>query len=70
VAGSSFGGLAAAYTALTMPERFGNVLSQSGSYWWWPGYRPDMPLEDVLGPDSGWLATRYRSERRRRNSSG
>lgn len=61
VAGSSFGGLAAAYTALTMPERFGNVLSQSGSYWWWPGYRSDMRLEDVLGPDSGWLVTRFAS---------
>lgn len=34
VGGSCFGGLAAAYAALTSPERFGNVISQSGSFWW------------------------------------
>lgn len=36
VAGSSFGGLAAAFAGLRHPELFGNVLSQSGSYWWKP----------------------------------
>jgi enterochelin esterase family protein len=36
VAGSSFGGLAATYTGLENPDLFGNVLAQSGSYWWWP----------------------------------
>jgi len=36
VAGSSFGGLASAYVALRHPERFGQVLSLSGSYWWAP----------------------------------
>jgi enterochelin esterase-like enzyme len=39
VAGSSFGGLAATYTALENPDVFGNVLAQSGSYWWWPDWR-------------------------------
>ncbi|MEV4114799.1 enterochelin esterase [Nonomuraea sp. NPDC049695] len=34
IAGQSLGGLAASYAALVAPERFGNVLSQSGSYWW------------------------------------
>ncbi|QNK10080.1 enterochelin esterase family protein [Raoultella sp. BIGb0399] len=34
VAGQSFGGLAAMFAALYWPERFGCVLSQSGSYWW------------------------------------
>lgn len=34
VAGQSFGGLAAMYAGLHWPERFGCVLSQSGSYWW------------------------------------
>ncbi|EPG8532011.1 MULTISPECIES: enterochelin esterase [Klebsiella] len=34
VAGQSFGGLAAMYAALHWPQRFGCVLSQSGSYWW------------------------------------
>ncbi len=36
VAGSSYGGLAAAYAAFRHPEVFGNVLSQSGSFWWHP----------------------------------
>lgn len=36
VAGSSYGGLASSCAALWHPEIFGNVLSQSGSYWWRP----------------------------------
>lgn len=36
VAGSSYGGLASSCAALRHPEVFGNVLSQSGSYWWAP----------------------------------
>lgn len=36
LAGSSFGGLAAACTALRHPGHFGLVLSQSGSFWWGP----------------------------------
>ncbi|POT58262.1 enterochelin esterase [Citrobacter amalonaticus] len=34
VAGQSFGGLSALYAGLHWPERFGSVLSQSGSFWW------------------------------------
>lgn len=34
LAGSSYGGLASAYTAFTYPEAFGNVISLSGSFWW------------------------------------
>jgi enterochelin esterase-like enzyme len=34
LAGSCFGGLAAAHAALRSPGRFGNVISQSGSFWW------------------------------------
>ncbi|MGU9932878.1 enterochelin esterase [Enterobacter asburiae] len=34
VAGQSFGGLASLYAGLSWPQRFGCVLSQSGSYWW------------------------------------
>jgi enterochelin esterase family protein len=37
LAGSSFGGLAAAYCALHHPDVFGNALSQSGSFWFSPG---------------------------------
>lgn len=45
IAGASYGGLAAAYVALRYPERFGNVLSQSGSYWWQPPVKPDRSNE-------------------------
>ena len=34
VAGSSLGGVAATYAALQHPERFGNVLAQSGAFLW------------------------------------
>ncbi len=46
VAGQSFGGLTSSYAALVAPERFGNVLSQSGSYWW-------------SDEDPEWLTRRY-----------
>lgn len=36
VAGASYGGLAATYVALRYPGVVGNVLSQSGSFWWRP----------------------------------
>lgn len=36
IVGSSYGGLAATFTGLRRPEVFGNVLSQSGSFWWQP----------------------------------
>lgn len=34
VAGQSFGGLSALYAVLNWPDRFGNAISQSGSFWW------------------------------------
>lgn len=43
LAGSSYGGLAAAYAALSFPKRFGNVLSQSGAYWWSPSESSHEP---------------------------
>lgn len=36
LAGSSFGGLAAATVAFRHPTRFGNAISLSGSFWWHP----------------------------------
>jgi enterochelin esterase family protein len=36
IGGSSFGGLAAAFAGLQAPNTFGNVLAQSGSFWWGP----------------------------------
>ncbi|WP_306214540.1 enterochelin esterase [Actinoplanes sp. RD1] len=40
IAGQSLGGLAAAFAALRAPHRFGNVLTQSGAFWW-PSTTPD-----------------------------
>lgn len=67
VAGSSFGGLAAMFTGLSHPELFGNVVSQSGSFWWHPaccGKEEDETDEDRplnAGPDAdmGWLIEQY-----------
>ena len=45
VAGSSYGGLAAAFSALRAPERFGKVLSQSGGFWWNKDSEDQLPQE-------------------------
>jgi len=37
VAGASYGGIASTFIAFKHPEIFGNVLSMSGSYFWYPG---------------------------------
>jgi enterochelin esterase-like enzyme len=34
IAGSSLGGLAAAFIAMVAPNLFGNVIAQSGAFWW------------------------------------
>jgi enterochelin esterase-like enzyme len=34
IAGSSFGGIASVYAGLRHSETFGNILCQSGSFWW------------------------------------
>lgn len=47
LAGSSYGGLAAATIALRHPEKFGNVLSLSGSFWWSPEGTPPERSEHV-----------------------
>jgi enterochelin esterase family protein len=58
VAGQSYGGLAAVYAGVHMPERFGLVLSQSGSFWW-PNFEA---LRSAQNPEqlhdaarTGWL---------------
>ena len=48
LSGASFGGLAAAFIALRHPDRFGNVLSQSGAFWPAAGWNPMTPY----GPDA------------------
>lgn len=59
IAGLSFGGLAAAWNAFKAPDLFGNVLSQSGSYWWAPAI--GMPGADG---EPGWLIRQYASSER------
>jgi len=54
IAGSSYGGLAAAWLGYRHPEVFGKVLAQSGSFWWSP---PD-------DPEPEWLTRRYASTER------
>jgi enterochelin esterase family protein len=51
VAGSSAGGLAAAYAAWKRPDLFGNVLSQSGAFWRGNEGSNDPPYE--------WLTSQY-----------
>lgn len=58
VAGSSFGGLAAAYAAFRYPEIFGNVLSQSGAFQWKPGHDPFQPDSGEESEDE-WLIREY-----------
>ena len=59
VAGSSYGGIASSYTAFTNPDLFGNALSQSGSYWWWPQATEHMTLEEQRRRwgEVGWALT-------------
>ena len=56
IAGSSFGGLAASFVAFRYPELFGNVLSQSGSYWWSPTTNTTFLAHEVEGE---WLTRQY-----------
>ena len=58
VAGSSHGGLAASFVALRYPELFGNVLSQSGSYYWGPGIDFSKALPEANGAFQ-WLPGQY-----------
>jgi len=37
IIGASYGGIASAYIAFKHPEIFGNILSMSGTYSWYPG---------------------------------
>ena len=71
VGGYSSSGFAAAYLGLRHSEVFGNVISQSGSFWWAPdhnggycgplcrdlGYEPD-PNTDAT-TDVNWMAKQF-----------
>jgi enterochelin esterase-like enzyme len=60
VAGSSYGGLAAAYVALQYPQWWGNVLSLSGSFWWGEAERSDRGSARPETPaEPNWMARAY-----------
>jgi enterochelin esterase-like enzyme len=58
IGGSSLGGLMASYCSLHHSDVFGNVLSLSGSYLWFPGL-----FEGAVPPDRnaepGWLTRQF-----------
>jgi enterochelin esterase family protein len=58
VGGLSLGGLMASYCGLRHTNVFGNVLSQSGSYWWFPGglEQDERELPEL---EPGWLSRQY-----------
>ena len=58
VGGLSLGGLMASFCGFRHSDVFGNVLSQSGSYWWYPGglERDDRDLPDA---ELGWLTREF-----------
>lgn len=74
VAGQSYGGLAATYAGLHLPDRFGLVLSQSGSFWW-PNFGALRSSQNVAelreGARTGWLTTQLKSKQvPQKNASG
>ena len=59
VGGSSYGGLAAVFASFRHPESFGNVLCQSGSFWWAPGHKFDDPNPRDGEREPNWLARQF-----------
>ena len=70
IAGASYGGIASTYIAFKHPDIFGNVLSMSGAYSWYPGddnwlktvkkienFKPWWTIEDEKEPR--WLARQF-----------
>ena len=66
VTGSSAGGLGAAYVALTHPELFGNVWSQSGAFWRGAEASNGQPYEWLTSQVQAWPKSRTVPARRRR----
>ncbi|RIK44879.1 MAG: enterochelin esterase [Chloroflexi bacterium] len=60
VSGLSYGGLCSAWCGLQRPDLFGNVLSQSGSFWWKPDpFERDNPAVPGDAFEYEWLTGRY-----------
>jgi enterochelin esterase-like enzyme len=58
VGGSSFGGLAAACAGLRHSETFGNILSQSGSYFWTPPKGDNSP-DSQTDSEPNWTVKQF-----------
>jgi hypothetical protein len=54
----------ASYCGLRHADVFGNVLSQSGSYWWYPGGL-EQDDRDLPVAEPGWLTREYLTAPRR-----
>ncbi|UCC18859.1 MAG: hypothetical protein JSV62_12225, partial [Promethearchaeota archaeon] len=53
--GASYGGIASAFIAFKHPEIFGNVLSMSGAYAWYPGEESWLQMiKDVEKIEHWW----------------
>jgi enterochelin esterase family protein len=59
IRGLSLGGLMASYCAFQRPDVFGNVLSQSGSYQWFPEIDITSPSLPPVNAEPGWLTRQY-----------
>ena len=59
IGGASYGALAATAIAQRYPQVFGSVLSQSGSFWWHPGFV--LPEDDAFRQQVGWLPRTFAS---------
>jgi enterochelin esterase-like enzyme len=59
ISGFSAGGRMAAYCGLRHSEVFGNVLSLSGGFEWWPG-----ALEERMDEEPAWLTRQFVTARR------
>lgn len=68
IAGSSYGGLAAAYIALRHPQQFANVMPMSGSFWWKDkaGQGIEETVVSQSGPALKWyiIAGNYETARK------
>lgn len=58
IAGCSYGGIGSATIASQYPKVFGNVLSQSGSYWWNPQGDLRSDPERLVG-SLGWFPRQF-----------
>ncbi|BES85836.1 enterochelin esterase [Pectobacterium araliae] len=54
IVGQSYGGLSALYAGLHWPQRFGRVLTQSGSFWW-PNFQLMTRFDEREVLEPGWL---------------